>query len=38
MDVLDDVKEIILDLSLRINGFDSGGISQPKIDIKELDL
>lgn len=37
VNVLDGVKKVILDVGLRVNGLDSGGISQPKIDIKNLD-
>jgi hypothetical protein len=37
VDILDGMKKVILDVSIRINGFDGRRISQPKIDIKDLD-
>jgi len=37
VNILDSVKKVILDVGLRVNRFDSGRISQPKIDVKDLD-
>ena len=37
VNVLDGVKKVILDVGIRINGLDSGWISQPKINVKDLD-
>lgn len=37
VDILDGVKKVILDVRVRINGFNGGWISQPKIDVKDLD-
>lgn len=37
VDILDGVKKVILDMGVRINGFDRRRISQPKIDVKDLD-
>ena len=37
VNVLDRVKKVILDVRIRVNRFDGRRISQPKIDIKELD-
>jgi hypothetical protein len=36
VNVLDGVKKVILDVGVRVNRFDGGRISQPKIDIKHL--
>lgn len=38
VNILDGVKKVILDVGRRINRFDGGRISQPKIDVKNLDL
>jgi hypothetical protein len=37
VNVLDGVKKVKLDVGVRVNCFDGGRISQPKIDVKELD-